>query len=63
MWSKHGLKNKHFINMFLAKSRVHVENFIALASLELELGQIMSLHGPNLVVALSKNINTQGTYP
>ena len=49
-WSWHGPKNRHFLNISLAKSWPSYENFRTVASLEVELGQIWSLHCPNMVL-------------
>ena len=49
-------KNRHNVEMFLRPLGFSVENFNALAGLEVELGQTWSQHGPDMV---PKNINSK----
>ena len=62
-WSWHGPRNKHFINMSLAKRKLSVETFRAWACLEVGLVQMWSLYGSYMVLAWSQNLNTQVTHP
>ena len=62
-WSKHGpdmvLMSRHSVDIGLRPCLLSLENFSALAGLEVKLGQKWSLHGPNMALKWSQRVDTQ----
>ena len=48
-WSKHGSNEQTLSKIGLRPCLLNLENFSALAGLEVRLGQTWSQHGPNMV--------------
>ena len=65
-WSKYGPdmvpKSRHSIKMFLRPYLPFLENFRALAGLEVKLGQTWSKHGTNMALTWSQKVYTPYSY-
>ena len=65
-WSKHGpdivLKIRHSVDIGLRPFLLSLENFSALAALEVKLGQTWSLHGPFMALTWYKKVDTKYTW-
>ena len=63
-WSKHGpdlvLMSRHSVDIGLGPSLLSLENFSALAGLEVRLGQTWSRHGPNMALTWSQKYKIHG---